>query len=497
LLSLPRRLLVSRDWRAYLAGVCRSDESFAYNVGADEDVTQPQTATGAVVELVEALRSRPFPEAARQVVRFAFLDSFACILAGSQTQAGITLADYVAGQGGREDAAVIGRSVRVPAGEAALANGTAAHALDYDDIVRQLGHPSVVLVPALMAAGERARCSGASLVAAYAVGFEVMSRALRHLNPAHFARGWHATSTIGVLGATAAVGALMEADSMTLRNALGIAASSSAGLRKMYGSMVKPLHAGMAAHNAVVAVDLARSGFAADRDSLDGDYGFLSVYRGDSKPDTDFIELFSPERPLSLIESGLTFKRFACCGASHAAVDGVLRLRTKHPELADADQIESVVATVNRLAADILFHHEARTGDEGRFSMEYSLAAALLDGWLGVAQFSAERVADPKVQALSKRVHMVVDPDAVVNYANWPAEVVVTLKDGRRFETSVARPKGHPDDSLSLGDLMTKFVDCGGPAVGDTRTAVALELIVDLESVPDVMELGSALMAER
>jgi 2-methylcitrate dehydratase PrpD len=460
-------------------------------------VSQPLTATGAVVQLVAALRERPFPEPARQVARFAFLDSIACVLAGSQTQTGMILADYVAGQGGRNDAAVFGRSIRVPASEAALANGTAAHALDYDDIVRQLGHPSVVLVPALMAAGERAHCSGSSLVTAYGVGFEVMSRALRHLNPAHFARGWHSTSTVGVLGATAAVGTLMETDANTLRNALGIAASSSAGLRKMYGSMVKPLHAGMAAHNAVVAVDLARSGFAADRDSLDGAYGFLNVYRGDSEPDTDFVELFSAERPLSLIESGLTFKRFACCGASHAAVDGILQLRSDHPELADTDQIESVVATVNRLAADILFHHEARTGDEGRFSMEYSLAAALLDGWLGVAQFSAERVADPKVQALSKRVQMVVDPDAVVNFANWPADVVVTLKDGRRFETSVARPKGHPDNSLSLTDLMTKFADCGSPAIGDSRTADALELIVGLESVPDVTELALALMAER
>jgi 2-methylcitrate dehydratase PrpD len=453
-------------------------------------------ATDAFIGLAGALQRRPFPEPARATVRFAYLDSVACILAGSQTETGRIVAGHVGEQGGREDAGVIGRAIRVPAAEAALANGAAAHALDYDDIVRQLGHPSVVLVPALLAAGERASSSGADLVTAYAIGFEVISRTLRHLNPAHFARGWHATSTVGILGATAAVGALLHVDDAVLRNAIGIAASSSAGLRKMYGSMVKPLHAGMAAHSAVTAVDLALKGFLADANSLDGTYGFLNVYRGDSEPDTEFVELFSAGRPLSLLESGLTFKRFACCGASHAAVDGVLELRAAHPEIADPDLIDSVDATVNRLAADILFHHEARTGDQGRFSMEYSLAVALIDGWLGVGQFSEERVADRRVQDLSRRVRMVVDRDAEVNYANWPATVDIRLKDGRHLATRVERPKGHPDRPLSRDDLSAKFVDCGERVLGPARTKRALELLLNLESLIDVRALASSLAPE-
>jgi 2-methylcitrate dehydratase PrpD len=458
-------------------------------------VTSRATATDAVIGLAEALRERALPEQAERTVRYAYIDAIACILAGAQSETGTLLAGYVADRGGSQEATILGHSGRVPASEAALANGTAAHALDYDDIVRQLGHPSVVLVPALLAAGERSACSGQSLIAAYAVGFEVMSRALRHLNPPHFARGWHATSTIGVLAATVAVAMLLRADERTLRNAIGIAASSSSGLRKMYGSMVKPLHAGMAAHNAIVAVDLALRGFVADHDSLDGDYGFLNVYRGDSPADTSFIELFSPERPLSLVESGLTFKRFACCGASHAAVDAVLDLRTANAVLQDPDQIESVEATVNSLAADILFHHVARTGDEGRFSMEYSLAAALLDGWLGVSQFSPERVADPAVQALSKRVTMTIDPEAQVDYANWPADVVVTVKDGRRFHARVERPKGHPDNPPALEDLESKFLDSARPLLGDSAAAHAKELVVNLKSLRDVNELTAALRA--
>ena len=203
----------------------------------------PASATDAVISLVIALQSTTLPDLARERVRFAFIDTAACIVVGSRTETGEKVADYVREQEGRPDAAVLGRQFRAPAAEAALANGAAAHALDYDDIVRQLGHPSVVLVPALLAVGERGSCSGADLMRAYAIGFELISRTLRHLNPAHFDRGWHATSTVGVLGATAAVGALLQVDDSVLRNAIGIAASASAGLRKSYGSMVKPLHA--------------------------------------------------------------------------------------------------------------------------------------------------------------------------------------------------------------------------------------------------------------
>jgi 2-methylcitrate dehydratase PrpD len=455
------------------------------------------SATDALVGLVLDLPGRSLPALARDRARDAFLDCIACIMAGSQTATGEIVAAFVKEQGGREDAVVAGRPLRAPAEEAALANGAAAHALDYDDIVRQLGHPSVVLVPALLAVGERASSSGKDLITAYAVGFEVISRTLRHMNPAHFDRGWHATSTVGVLGATAAIAALLRVDGSVLRHAIGIAAATSAGLRKSYGSMVKPLHAGMAAHNAVVAMDLARRGFIADPNSLDGTFGFLNVYRGDSEPNTDFVELFSPDRPLSLTETGLTIKRFACCGASHAAVDAILQLRAEHPEIADPDCIESVESTVNQLAADILFHHVAHTGDQGRFSMEYSLAAALLDGWLGPEQFSNDRVGDPQVQALSRRVHMVVDPAAKNEYANWPARVDVVLTDGRHLTTSVERPKGHPDNPLSVDDLHTKFNDCCEPVLGQDQTARALDMLVNLESLGEVNSLAAVLMAER
>jgi len=459
-------------------------------------VTARASATDALVGLVSDLPGRSLPALARERARVAFLDCIACIMAGSQTATGQIVAAYVKEQGGRADAVVAGHGLRAPAAEAALVNGAAAHALDYDDIVRQLGHPSVVLVPALLAAGERASSSGKDLITAYVVGFEVISRTLRHMNPAHFDRGWHATSTVGVLGATAAIAVLLRVDGAAIRNAIGIAASASAGLRKSYGSMVKPLHAGMAAHNALVAVDLAQRGFTADANSLDGTYGFLNVYRGDSEPNTDFAELLAPERPLSLTETGLTIKRFACCGASHAAVDGILQLRAEHPEIADPDHIESVDSTVNQLAADILFHHVAHTGDQGRFSMEYSLAAALLDGWLGLEQFSSERVADPRVQALSRRVRMVVDPAAKVDYANWPARVDVVLKDGRHLTTTVERPKGHPDNPLSPADLQAKFNDCCEPVLGKAATARALEMLVGLESLGEVNGLAATLMGE-
>jgi len=450
------------------------------------------TLTARLGDFVAGLPSDSIPLEARTRARTAIIDAVGCTLAGSGTPAGLMITKHVASQGGQAQSSVLGTNLQAPAGLAALANGTAGHALDYDDFLMRMAHPSVVLLPAILAAGERDGRSGRELVEAYVIGFEVTGRLCRHLNPAHYARGWHATSTIGVLGAAAAAARLARLPAEQVRTAVGIAASNAAGVRKNFGSMVKPLHAGTAAAAGLLAADLAAAGFTADLDILDGPRNFLEVYAG-AGAHADPGGLFAPGEPFELVETGIALKRFACCGAIHATADAVLTIREQHPEVAWIDAVRTIECRVNRMSPDILIHHRAESPDEGKFCLEYSVAAALLDGALGFAQYTPERIVDPAVQTLSSRVKVVVDPDMAVHYTSFPGAVEIELSDGRRLRSSVHSQKGNPDNPLSAADVEAKFMECAEPVLGATGTRSALDLLNSLEDIADLRRVGVAL----
>jgi 2-methylcitrate dehydratase PrpD len=256
--------------------------------------------------------------------------------------------------------------------------------------------------------------------------------------------------------------------------------------------MVKPLHAGTAAAAGLLAADLAAAGFTADLDILDGPRNFLEVYAG-AGAQADPAGLFAPGEPFELVETGIALKRFACCGAIHATADAVLTIREQHPEVAWIDAVRTIECRVNRMSPDILIHHRAESPDEGKFCLEYSVAAALLDGALGLAQYTPERIADPAVQTLSSRVKVVVDPDMAVHYTSFPGAVEIELSDGRRLSSSVHSQKGNPDNPLSAADVEAKFMECAEPVLGATGTRSALDLLNRLEDIADLRRVGMAL----
>ena len=450
--------------------------------------------TGLVVRTALTSSLDDIPEATLQVIRFAILDFLACCVAGSESDAARAVTQWAIDTSDRGDATVVGTSKRTSIPLAALANGTAAHALDFDDVSMRMIHPSATLVPVLLAVGEARRLTGRALMEGYVAGFEVQARLCRELNPEHYETGWHSTGTVGALGAAMAASRIYALDEEHTRWALGIAASSASSIRKNFGSMVKPLHAGQAALHGIQAADLASLGFTADRSVLEGKNGFLEVFSTlDLVP--SLYQAFGDGAAYELVESGIAIKRFACCGAIHSAQDAMLNLIETHGF--HPNEIESIECRVNRLIPNILVHHVTQDPLEGKFSMEYSLAVCLIDGKAGLAQYSYERARDPLLVPIMERVHVIVDESVPVNLAFFPSIVTVTLNDGRQFSTRVDVPKGYPSRPLSEAEVIEKARSCCVSVLDENQIETLIATILDLENVPDVSVLASSLASTR
>jgi 2-methylcitrate dehydratase PrpD len=357
------------------------------------------------------------------------------------------------------DATVLATRTRTQPAQAALLNGTAGHALDFDDVADEIkGHPSVVLVPALMAVAEANSNTGRELLEAYVVGFEVACALARGLPvEGHYARGWHATATIGVIAAACGAGRLLRLDEVRMRHALGIAASMASGSRQNFGSMTKPLHAGMAARDALMAAQLAASGFTADPDQLEGPLGYFALYGAEPDPDAVAIALAGPR---VLAEHGLNAKKYACCYEAHRAADAALTLYERGVR---ADAVRSIAVTVQPGGRQAVIHHRPTTGLQGKFSAEYVVAACLLDGRMTLSTFTDGAVQRPEAQALLQRVvvHEAAEPPfGPASFEHAYAAVDVTLADGSRERERCDVPRGHALLPLSDAELDAKFRDC-------------------------------------
>jgi 2-methylcitrate dehydratase PrpD len=452
------------------------------------------TLTRHIVDTALTVDFGDLPDGTRQMVKLAVLDLLACTVAGTEDECARITAEWVRDLGGRPDALVLGTSVRAPSAFAAYANATAAHALDFDDVSLRMIHPSATLVPALLAIAERDHLSGADLLSAYAAGFEVQARICASINPEHYAQGWHTTGTVGVIGAAAGVGRLLGLNREQMTNAIGIAAASAKGIRKNFGSMVKPLHAGHSALHAVEAAQLARRRFTADGAVFDGRNGYVEVFTTAEGGDA-MMAAFAPGSSLELVTSGIGIKRYACCGALHPALDAMERLRAD-PRVRP-DNVVRVEGRMNALAPGILVHHQAKTGLAGKFSLEYSLAAYLLHGKAGLPQYTDEAAADPELVRLMRRVDFVVDDSLPVNLAYFPSVVTVELADGQRLTERVDVQRGYPELPLTLGEVTDKVRDCCAGRIGPDAVEALVTTVSTLEEQPDVARVAGLLAVEE
>lgn len=436
------------------------------------------------------------PPAALDRAAAAVRDTVGVMLAGA-TEPAARLVQAMAVEEGRGPCAIVGTPARTGASWAALANGVAAHALDFDDMCFvSLAHPSCALLPAALAAGELTRASGRALLDAYVVGFEIECRLGVVMNPRHYHdRGWHCTSTIGTVGAAAAASRVLGLTPEETGHALGMAASSACGLKENLGSMVKPLHAGMAARNGVVAARLARRGYTASERSLDGSQGFLAVMDAQhSTLDDAVADLGGSTGPAlrwQIIETGITVKLYPSCAATHPAIDVLLDLRRR--EQIAAEDVEAIEIDVDAMTPRLLIYDRPATGLEGKFSMPFCAAAALVDGDVGIGTFDPGRLQAPAIQTLMPKVAMRVDPAFDREAPLSHTRVTVRLRGGRVLTASAAGARGYPARPASDEELGAKFAACARRSLPPEAAARAWATLADLERIADVSTLADLL----
>lgn len=398
------------------------------------------------------------------------LDTVAVGVAGADEEA-VRLVHTAAGEPG--DCLTFDGRLR-GARAAALANGTAAHALDFDDWLPAAGiHPSAPLLPAVLAAADLtvtagAEVSGERLLAAFVAGFETQARIGAAVAPHHYEAGHHPTATIGVFGAAAGAAHLLGLPTSGVDVALSVAATSAAGLRAMFGTMAKPLHAGRAAEAGLLAARLAAQGFTAGADAVTGPRGFAETHR----IDVDREELAVPLEERWFLRE-VQFKQHASCFGTHAAIDAALGLRDTVGEV----EVERIELTVSDLLASVCAIPVPQTPLEGKFSLPFTVALALLRGRCGVRDFTAGSVAEPRLRALAARVRLRYDPAVPAQRTT----VRVQLADGRLF-TATADSAMLPSPAARGEAVRRKFDDLVESVCGPDRTAALRAAVIDLRA---------------
>jgi 2-methylcitrate dehydratase PrpD len=378
--------------------------------------------------------------------------------------------------------------------QAAFLNGTAAHALDYDDVADSIkGHPSAVLVPAVLAVAEELGRSGSAVLETLCLGFQIECALADGLGiESYYSRGWHSTATIGVIAAAACASRLLGSDVLTTRRAAGIAGSMAAGSRQNFGTMTKPLHAGLAASNGVLAAYLAASGFTADPDQLEAPLGYLSLYGQQPFDAGRFTATLGGES--AIVSRGLNIKRYPSCYDTSRTADAALAVAA----VVDPGDISEVRVTVEPGGLRPLIHHRPQTGLEGKFSLEFVAAASLLDRKLSLASFTDDSVRRPAVQALMSRV--VISEDAVpplggVAWRQSYSVVRVSDHGGLVTERRMDAPLGHAERPLSESELADKFAECLEHVGRGTEARLLFERLRRLRSCPDLADIDLARFA--
>jgi len=423
----------------------------------------PLPVTRRLAGFVAGLRFEQLPPAVAQEAQLAIADTVAGALAAAGEPVAHAALSTVASQG---DAPVWGHARRVGARDAAFVNGTMAHAHDIDDTNPSMrGHPSCPVVPVVFALAPGQKADGREVIAAYVAGVEIATKLGRAVNMPHYNRGWHTTLTLGTLGAAAAAARLLKLDAEQTAACLAIAASTASGLVANFGTMTKPVHSGFAADNGVKAALLARAGVNANPGALEARNGFFDLFCGldQARPE---LALEALGERWDLVDPGNIYKQYPTCSLTHCAIDMIL------DGIAAGDivpaQVESIECGVGYRCEATLPYHQARTGLEGKFSMEYCLAAALVYGRVGFAQFTDAAVNAPEIAAMHRRIRLYTHPE-LRTPESVPfdfTDLVVVHRDGRRFHGRESYAKGDPHKRWSPQQFRSKFVECSAPLLG-------------------------------
>ena len=447
-----------------------------------------------LAERIVAMRYEDLPPEAIHWGKIAVLDTVGVALAGASEDAPKLVEETLELRPGGGPALIFGSSRRTGALDATLINGVAAHALDFDNTAKNLGgHVSAVVVPAIIAAGEAHGASGRDLILAHAAGYEVGAAIGRCVNPAHSEKGWHPTATLGVFAVTAACAKLLKLTAAQTETALALATSLSAGHKANFGTMTKPLHAGQCARGGLFAALLARKGYTANAGAFEHKQGFFNLF-GVGK--VDAARALEGWGNWEIVNPGASYKLYPCCYSTHSAVEATLNLVRRHGPF-DARAVARIDSLTPRQG---LAHTDRPDPDSplaAKFSVQYCVARAALDGKVVLEHFEGDAHREPAVRDLLKRVR--ATPYTGKPFADddpFDAEVTITLTDGRTFTEKVDRPLGRTsDNAIAYEDMKAKFENCAARVLAPAAVAAACRALESLEKLGSTRELTALLEA--
>jgi len=407
-------------------------------------------------QFVADLSPNHLPEEAVRVARMGFIDTIGTMIVGRKEDSVRIMTDVLAPADGPATLTFGARKATAP--EAAWINGTAAHALDYDDVSLR-GHPSTVLVPAILAEAETLDSTGSDMITAYVAGYEVWAELALRENGLLHEKGWHPTGLYGAPAAAAACAKLRKLDAEKSAIAIALGASQSSGLMSNFGTMTKPFHAGKAAHAGIMAARLAEAGFTANTDALEHPRGFLHAISPQGNEDRTSEAKAGKE--WRILSHGLGIKKYPMCYATHRAIDCMLDLLNNSP--IKAGDVKKISVGISDNASKVLRNAQPDTGLAAKFSIQFAMASGIIANRVGLRELTDEFVQRADVQALMKKVEVVTttDYDPDMPGAARADTVAVELNDGRTIAGDpVARATGHPSRPLTEAQLLEKFTDC-------------------------------------
>ena len=447
--------------------------------------------TEALAAFVTETTAADVPASAFADARVAIRDYLGVAVYGAHHGVGERIAAHVDATMGGDGASVIARGRASPTG-AALANGAFGHAVDYDDTFESIViHPTSPAFAAALAATEHGDGTAEDLLTAYVVGCEVAFRVGHATYPSHYDNGWHSTGTIGSFGACAAAASALGLSIETTRRAFGVVASGASSLKKNFGTMTKPLHAGHAAEVGLRAALLADRGWTADRNVLEGDLGYGEVMTtADDYDPREILDGLSDPDPWAVADIG--FKPYPSGVITHAAMDALRDLVRDHDLTPEG--VERVVVTLDEAANEMLIHADAEDELEAKFSIEFCLAAVLREGEAGVHEFTDDYVQSPETRAAMANVERDFEVDLFGDeFAGYGARVVVETVNGERLENAVRHAPGSPNNPVGEDRLVSKFEEAAGAAYDDEAVARLRAAVEGLGTETELDDLLAAL----
>jgi 2-methylcitrate dehydratase PrpD len=446
--------------------------------------------TGKIARFVAETQFEKIPSKAIETAKLAARDCLGVALAGSKEEDAKICAEIARQEGAKEEASVIGQGFQSSALQAAFANGTAAHAMDFDHSFTLMGQPTAPIIPAIFAMGESLGASGRQILEAYTTGFEVTGKLAYSLRDTKHG-AWHAPSTLGSFGATAGCAKLLGLSASQIEMALGIAASMASGIVGNFGTMTKPLHVGLGARNGVLAAKLAQSGYTANAQAIEAGMGFYNVFHGGTAIHSEAVEELG--KSYALENDGIRIKPYPCGGLTHQAIDTVLDFRAKHG--VTAEMIESIDVDVMQHTYERIVFKVPQNGIQGKFCMPYLLARAIIDGRVFIDAFTDSAVRDPNVLKLAERIQMRLDNNLPSrDLGSRPCRVTLRLKNGQTYSREVQHSKGGPEAPMTADELKGKFTDCARQTLSESATKRVLEDLDRLETLKDIRPLCQLLM---